>query len=390
MLKAGFGRGDITPELGIRLGGYGVEERPAEQINDRLHSTAIVLEQNGVKAVLLNLDWICIEEELVTKIRKAVNERTGIQLQNISVCTTHSHSVPNTLNFWGWGECEYDYVDSVMPAIVDSAELALNNLQEVEIGFATTESLVGVNRRGIDENGNVNFYADPHGSFDPTMTVAHFRNKANGDNVGIIVHYGAHGTAMGCNRIISRDWCGVMKDRIEPQFNAPVFFINGAIGDVGPRTNYCVDSNNLCAGAGDGIEAVREVGYRAATDAVRALLSIKEWRHDLELKVHVEDIFIAYAPLMPLEEAEKGLAEWEPKKDKWGTPMCEYKHHQAVVASHKEPLKNGRNFPQVITAIGPMAIVPMPGEMFFRDLPAHKKRQSVCLYLLRQRNKWPH
>ena len=364
MLKAGFGRSDITPELGVRLGGYGVEERPAEQINDRLHSTAIALEQDDLKTILLNLDWICIEEELVKKIRNAINERTGIPQQKITVCTTHSHSVPNTLNFWGWGECEYDYVDSVIPAIVDSAELALNNLQEVEVGFATTESLVGVNRRGIDENGNVNFNSNIQGSFDPTMTVAHFKNKTNGKNVGIIVHYGAHGTAMGCNRIISRDWCGVMKDRIEPQFDAPVFFINGAIGDVGPRTNYCTGDNNLCAGAGDGIEAVLEVGYRAATDAIRALISIKEWRHDLSIKVYNEDIFIAYAPIISLEEAENGVKEWEPKKHEWGTPMCEYKHHQAVVAAHKEPLKKGRKFPQIITAIGPMAIVPMPGEMF--------------------------
>ena len=364
MLKAGFGRSDITPELGVRLGGYGVKERPAEQINDHLHSTAIVLEQKDLKTVLLNLDWICIEEELVARIRNAVNERTGILENQISVCTTHSHSVPNTLNFWGWGECEYEYVDSVIPTIVDSVELALNNLQEVEVGFATTESLVGVNRRGVDEEGNVNFDSNPHGSFDPTMTVAHFKNKATGNNVGIIVHYGAHGTAMGCNRIVSRDWCGVMKDRIELQFNAPVFFINGAIGDVGPRTNYYTGNNSLCAGAGDGIESVREVGYRAATDAIRALLSIKEWRYDLKLTVHLEDINIAYAPLTSLEEAEKELVKWESQKNEWGPPMCEYKHNQAVIAAHKEPLKNGRNFPQVITAIGPMAIVPMPGEMF--------------------------
>ena len=42
MLKAGFGRTDITPELGVRLGGYGVKERPAEEIFDHLHSTTVV------------------------------------------------------------------------------------------------------------------------------------------------------------------------------------------------------------------------------------------------------------------------------------------------------------------------------------------------------------
>jgi hypothetical protein len=362
MLQAGFGRTDVTPELGVRLGGYGVKERPAEEIVDNLHSTAIVLEQNGTKGVIINLDWICIEEDLVDRIRTGINQRTGIPAHNISVCTTHSHSVPNTLNFWGWGDREEDYVNAVMPEIIRSAELALENLQEVEIGFATTESLVGINRRWVNESGGISMYGDPAGSFDPTMTVACFKGKTG--TAGILVHYGAHGTAMGCTRHVSRDWCGIMKDRIESQFNAPVFFLNGAIGDVGPRTNYFIDNTALCAGAGDGIESVREVGYRAATDAIRALLSIKEWRNDLELKLLTEDIFLPYTPLKPLEEAKKELEKWAPRKEEWGSPMCEYMHHQAVIAAHDQPLKDGRNFSQTITCIGPMAVIPMPGEMF--------------------------
>lgn len=58
MLRAGFARTDITPEPGVRLGGYGVKERPAEEITDRLHSTALVLEQNDLKAVMD--DYSCI------------------------------------------------------------------------------------------------------------------------------------------------------------------------------------------------------------------------------------------------------------------------------------------------------------------------------------------
>jgi hypothetical protein len=64
-----------------------------------------------------------------------------------------------------------------------------------------------------------------------------------------------------------------MKDHIESQFTAPVLFLNGAIGDVGPRTNHR-SGGGLSAGTGDGIHSVREVAYRAATDAIRALLSI--------------------------------------------------------------------------------------------------------------------
>ena len=378
MLKAGFGRTDVTPELGVRLGGYGVEERPAEEIFDNLHSSAMVVEQGDTRAVVINLDWICIEEYLVERIRSGVNRNTGIKKENISVCTIHSHSVPNTLNFWGWGTCEEEYVESVLPEIIRSVDLAIEDLQEVEIGIATTESLVGVNRRGICEDGGVNFRGDPNGSFDPTMTVMHFKNK-DGDS-GIIVHYGAHCTAMGCNRLVSRDWSGIMKDRIESQFDAPVLFLNGAIGDVGPRTNKLY-AGGFSAGQGDGIESIREVGYRAATDAMRALISIKEWRNDLKLNVLVEDIFIPYAPLETLEKAEATKAEWESRKDEFGTPMCEYMHACSVIEAHKKAPIEGRNFTQTITQIGPVAIVPMPGEMF-SGISLRIRQQSPFQYTL--------
>ncbi|OPZ27583.1 MAG: hypothetical protein BWZ02_01596 [Lentisphaerae bacterium ADurb.BinA184] len=44
--------------------------------------------------------------------------------------------------------------------------------------------------------------------------------------------------------------------------------------------------------------------------------------------------------------------------------MCEYRHHCAVVEAHRQPLLKGRSFRQTVTRIGPLAIVPMPGEMF--------------------------
>jgi len=63
-------------------------------------------------------------------------------------------------------------------------------------------------------------------------------------------------------------------------------------------------------------------------DAIRALLSIREWRHDLKLEVLTQEIMIPYAPLTPVAEAEEAMAKWEPRKEEWGTPMCEYKHYR--------------------------------------------------------------
>ncbi len=361
-LNAGFGRADITPQLGVRLGGYGVKERPAEEIFDRLHATAMVLGQAGRLTVVISLDWGCIAAGVIERIRREVHQRVGIPAPHVTVCATHTHSAPNTFAFQGWGGVDEAYVAAVLPEICRSVEMAHANLRPVRVGFAVTESLVGVNRRGILENGEVRFMADPHAAFDPTMTVAHFKDESGAD-AGILVHYGAHGTAMGSNRLVSRDWCGVMQDRIESQFTAPVLFLNGAIGDVGPRTNFRHGAC-LAAGEGDGIDAVREVGYRAATDAMRALLAIREWRAGLQLDILNAPIFLPHAPLKPLAAAERDMAQWAERKDEWGEPMCEYMYNQAVVAAHAQPALAGRQFSQTITAIGPLVLAPMPGEIF--------------------------
>ena len=59
---------------------------------------------------------------------------------------------------------------------------------------------------------------------------------------------------------------------------------------------------------------------------------------DLQLEVLNEEVFLPYAPLMPLADAVREVSRWEPRKEEWGEPMCEYKHHQAVVEAHQQPL----------------------------------------------------
>lgn len=76
------------------------------------------------------------------------------------------------------------------------------------------------------------------------------------------------------------------------------------------------------------------------------------------------DIMMPYRSLPPLEEAEREFALTKSEKDEPGKGMCEYKHWEAVIHAHKtEPLP-GTTYRQVITALGPIAFVPFPGEPF--------------------------
>ncbi|MGI6355639.1 MAG: hypothetical protein GX937_06840 [Lentisphaerae bacterium] len=360
VLKAGFGRTDITPALGTYLTGYGDHDRPAEKVLDPLHATAIVLEQGGKRAAIVALDWCFVCEQHTNTIRQAITEKTGLNPEHIQLSCSHTHSAPHTrlrkTISGGVSHIENGraYVVSVIPKIVEAVQLACDSLTACKVGFAQTESSTGVSRRAVHVDGAVSFEGGPNDVFDSTMTVVHFKDAATGDNRGIIVHYGAHNTALGATREVSRDWCGIMKDRIESQFKAPVLFLNGSEGDTGPRTNVVRPSGRLNAGGGDGIESAREVGYRAATDAIRALVSIREFRPALPLSVQTFDLDLPYQKLPTTEEA------LEMRK----TEGIMRDYADMVLAIADQPVRTALNFRMTIIALGPLAILPLPGEVF--------------------------
>ena len=356
-LQIGFARADITPPLGTHLCGYPVL-RPADAVNDALQANVLVLRQGETKVALISLDWISIEEADVETIRRGVFEATAIAPENVTVCATHTHSGPTTMTAWGWGDKETAWIGAMLPRIVDAVGEAHERLQNAHVGIATTRSDVGINRREVMADGTVGFGSNFWGTYDPTMTVARFQGEnARGEAVPLatFVHYGAHPTALGRLACISRDWPGVMSDRIEELTGAPVIFINGALGDVAPR-------GATGSATRHGIIGAREVGLRAAAHAMGAYASIKEWR-DLELAVCNKDIALPHAPLPSLQEARAQLAASDGEAQ-WGEPFALRRYWQAVIEAHAKPVQSHRVFAQTITQLGPLVIVPFAGEPF--------------------------
>jgi neutral/alkaline ceramidase-like enzyme len=381
-VKVGFGRKDITPELSVRLGGYGAEKRPAEMINDRLNATSVFIRQGEKNAIVINLDWLAIEEDDTDTIQELIKAETGVSKQNIIITTIHSHTSPNTMGIAGWGNKEIKYIEKVIPEIVASAVEASKNLCPVEIGVGSAHSETGINRREVRKDGTIFFGGDPLGYFDPEMTVISFKDK-NGI-AGMIVHYGAHATAFGNVPVVSRDWPGVMVDRIEQQIKAPVMFINGAIGDVGPRTNCLKEDGSFSAGGGGDVATIREVGYRAATDALHAFVKIKNYSDDIILDVITEEVLFPYAPLHDLEEAKREIIKLEPDKNKYGTPMYMYNHWDTVIGEHEKPESErvkGKRFLQSILRLGDVVLVPFPGEIF-SEISLRIRKNSPFQYTL--------
>lgn len=374
-MQAGFAISDITPALGIYLTGYGQPERLAEQIHSPLNATAMVLNDGDRTVAVVSLDWCFVDWELTGYIRKGVSEASGIPEKNILLSCTHTHSAPHTTVMRTLGRLTIDpeqkgvqYAKDAIPAIADAVCRAKNSMRTVEAGFAAGKTETGVSRRGMNEHGVViKFIADPDAMYDGNMTVVHFRDSESGKDLGIFIHCSAHNTSMGSSRIISSDWCGVMRKRVGMHYDCPVIFLNGAIGDVGPRSNRYLEFpmiSGYSAGGGDGVCTAEEVGYRAATDALQLLYNIRDFRKDLPLKVSTSDIVMPQELPMTEAEAKKIMDEFGEETAKLTDPPLEYQLARAMWESWQGTPEPEFRFEQTLVAFGPLALAPFPFEMF--------------------------
>ena len=371
-LLVGAGRGDITPDVGAILSGY-APGRPSETIHDHLHVTAYAFEYNGLRSLLVTTDLLLISDPLSTEMRRAMAEASGIPFEYIILTSTHTHSGPVTRRLPGEYPLDEDYLyNRLVPAAASAAKQAAQSLRPALMGVGVTESDVGINRREIAPDGSIRLGQNPFGSRDPVMTVVSFR-EPDGAPIANIIHYGAHNTASGPNPEITRDWCGVMIDRLEETAGGITAFFNGCEGDCGP---------NLPNGQTTGdLQLALELGGRAAIDAVRAWRSITEWQSDCDMRVVTGDVKLPLKPLPSIAELERQIAEMGDPAELSGLKSTEYGIllERAGLARSGKKLSDFRALPHTVISVGPVAFLPVPFEVF-----------SVITLRLRRYSPYPH
>ncbi len=368
--KIGVDSQIITPPLGTLLFGY-VAKRPATSVHDDLRVSAIAIEQGERRAILISADICNLNKKIVDKIRQPVSKATGIPEENISMVTTHTHSGPAISGQGAWGSTNEEFVsDILIPKATETAINAASNMQEALLGIGTTESLVGVNRRELSEDGNIILGQNPFGVFDKTMTVLAFKGL-DGKPVVNLIHYSCHGTASGRALAISRDWPCYMIDRMEKETGATTIFFNGAIGDAGPRL-----SNNRTVGDLDinveeelpdeDLSYLEEVSGLAAIDAMRAYRSIKDYR-EVSFDMIKGTVHLPYKTPPTLEEAKEQYNNLHLNVN-WhaGVQSMKVKTLEEIIRMYEnnEEFETETEFDQIIYVFNSAIFVPFPFEMF--------------------------
>ncbi len=358
IFKAGAARADITPPVGTLLYGYNPHQE-STSIHDHLSVTALAMAQGDDTAILLTVTVGDFQTALVDEIRAKMSEACGVPARRIIVAATHTHSAPNVAGMEGWGGVDRNYVDTILfPAMLQVVKDAVADLQPAEYAVGVTESKVGINRRQQLLNGEIALGQNPWGCYDPYMTCVSLRNSETRKGILNLIHYGCHGTAAGCNHEISRDWSGIMTDRLEAETGVLTAFWNGPQGDVGPRL-----TNGKTVGD---IRHVEELGGVAAMDAKRAYEALGVYMPG-ELKIFEGEVAIPYKPLLPLDQVEAKLAEYTDPASLINIQALEYAHYKAVKDEYDAGLPahdTHYRIPQTILALGEVSFIPFPFEIF--------------------------
>ncbi len=385
-LLVGACRVDITPAVGGHLYGYNPDV-VSDAIHDPLYATALALTQQDQTVLLVSLTLCDFQTALCDELRAFICARIGLPVTRLMVGLTHTHSAPNVAGAPGWGGIDRPYFDGILlPQTAKACEQALQNRKEAELAIGTTESYVGINRRNYDLFGNTVMNQNPWGYLDKTMTLLSFRETKTKKGIFNLIHYGCHGTAAGINHEVTRDWSGVMEDRIEQLTGTPTAFYNGPFGDVGPRL-----TNGETTGD---IRYVEELGAVAAQDAWRAYQNLGGY-HLPKLTVIEGEISLPYAPI-PEKEAllQKIAAMGDPGKLE-GLDATLYAQHAALLQMYEQGVSFGDalTLPQTIICLGDVVFYPAPFELFsetalkFRQFTPHRHALTLsnangyCSYL---------
>jgi hypothetical protein len=211
---------DITPGLGIAMGGYGARKGVASGIRDALLARVMLLSDGTTELAIAVCDLVGVSEELVAMTREIVEREAGIPSGNVLVGATHTHSGPAAIR----GRDAADYLAVTARKIAGAILQAKSALTPVTLKVGTVEvSSISQNRR------------DPAGPIETVATVLLAAPEGGGPAVATLVNYACHSTVFEHDNLdYSPDFPGAMARFIEREVGGTAVYLQGAAGNINP------------------------------------------------------------------------------------------------------------------------------------------------------------
>ena len=236
-LRAGVAKVDITPPADTPVVGH---VRPTKGVRDPIRAGILLLANGDTQAAIITLDLIGAGSEMVTDLRDAVSQKTGVPAKNIMVATSHNHSGPGWLRESAWSR---ETVAKIAAAAADAAK----KMRPVSIGYGEDRIDFNINRRKVvDGRAVVRLNSD--GPCDHRVKVLRFDDGKSLEPMAVLMHAVCHPCVFtwgdkltppfpnGYPKI-SADFPGEAQTFVETVYGAKTqaLFLQGCAGDIRPN-----------------------------------------------------------------------------------------------------------------------------------------------------------
>jgi neutral ceramidase len=241
---AGWAEVEITPPLGIALGGRGGAETPADRVLDPLYMQVLFLQDGkGHGFVLASFDLIGLPRDLSDRLRTRLVHELGVSWDQVVLNASHTHSGPYMLRSLMAGvgpppQVEIEYFKSLEDKLINAARAAARAVQPVTAEVHQGSSQLGVNRRGASPQGRRGMIPDLNGPFDDKVWVLKLTPKEGGAPA-VVFSYACHPVIVygHAYTALSADFPGatrrLLRESLGPRTHLQ--FVQGFAGNIRPR-----------------------------------------------------------------------------------------------------------------------------------------------------------
>lgn len=241
-LKIGYAQVNINPPLGIGINGYYIP-RFAKGFLDNLTATALAVQCGGKTVIMVSADNVGFGK-LFDTYRAAVAEGAGVDVENVYLSCTHTHTGPFVSPGFGFAadaEPIARYAEFLEVRLKDVAALAVQDLRNARMGFIVgyaPERVAYIRRYKMKDGSTWTCppIDDPNidhalGELDQRVHVLRF-DQDNGQTI-VLYNYGVHCDTIG-GEFVSADWPAWTRSTLEKALDGvKSIYFPGAQGDVG-------------------------------------------------------------------------------------------------------------------------------------------------------------
>lgn len=202
------------------MSGFAARTGLSAGIHDSLSVRALVVERTAIVTV----DVVGLHEDFCMRVKGAVSQ----WVDHLVLHATHTHSGPGSIPGRLGETIDGQWLEHVESVCAGAIEKAASSAEPVRITAGYGEDPdVGRNRRR------------PDGPIDRALPVVRVE-RSNGSPLAILVSYACHPVVLSAkNNLLSADYPGVVRERLEAATGATVLFATSCAGDV--NTGHAVN-----------------------------------------------------------------------------------------------------------------------------------------------------